>query len=78
MTIKALVLACALLAAAPSVSLAQASAERTPVVSVTQHAGRFNGQAVKYQAIVAEAFLQDAAGAPARLGGHTRPSSAPM
>lgn len=57
-----------LLLAAPVAGLAQTSppaAARAPVVANTQHAGTFNGQKVKYDAIVAETFLQDEAGAPA-------------
>ena len=59
-----------LLLAAPVTALAQAAtpaaaAPRAPVVAITQHAGTFNGQKVKYDAIVAETFLKEAVGAPA-------------
>lgn len=58
-----------LLLAGPVAGLAQtappAAAARAPVVATTQHAGTFNGQKVKYDAIVAETFLKNAAGAPA-------------
>lgn len=72
MPLKPAVLALALLAAAPA-ALAQtaaapapapATAARTPVVAVTRHAGRFNGQAVDYTATVAEHFLNDDRGQP--------------
>ena len=57
------------LLAAPVAAGAQtaspAAAARTPVVAVTHHAGTFNGEKVKYDAIVAETFLKDAAGASA-------------
>ena len=56
-----------LLLAAPVTSLAAppAAIARASVVATTQHAGTFNGQKVTYDAIVAETFLKDAAGAPA-------------
>lgn len=58
-----------LLLAAPAAALAQTAppvaVARAPVVATTQHIGAFNGQKVKYEAIVAETFLKDAAGAPA-------------
>lgn len=65
-----LVSVASLLLAAPITALAQAAtpaaaAPRAPVVAITQHAGTFNGQKVKYDAIVAETFLKDAVGAPA-------------
>ena len=57
------------LLAAPVAAAAQTAspvaAARTPVVAVTHHAGTFNGEKVKYDAIVAETFLKDAAGASA-------------
>ncbi|GIL41656.1 S10 family serine carboxypeptidase-like protein [Roseiterribacter gracilis] len=36
--------------------------DRAPVVAVTQHEGKFNGQTVPYTATVAENFLKDASG----------------
>lgn len=58
-----------LLLAAPATVLAQAArpaaALRAPVVAITPHAGTFNGEKVKYDAIVAETFLNDPAGGPA-------------
>lgn len=49
-------LAAAWLAAAPVVAQ---PAPRAPVVATTQHAGKFNGQAVKYRSIVAEDFVTE-------------------
>jgi carboxypeptidase C (cathepsin A) len=56
-----------LLLAAPVTSLAAppVAIARAAVVATTHHAGTFNGQKVTYDAIVAETFLKDAAGAPA-------------
>lgn len=58
-----------LLLAAPASAWAQTkspvAATRAPAAAVTQHTGVFNGQSVKYAAVVAETFLRDAAGAPA-------------
>ncbi len=41
------------------------AAVRTPYVATTAHTGRFNGQALKYKAIVTETFVKDAEGLPA-------------
>lgn len=54
-------LAAVLLAASPAAAQAQTAAGfRAPVMAVTQHAGRFNAQPVKYKAIVAETFVTEA------------------
>lgn len=67
--LRSLTLAAVLMATTPAIALAQgaqpAATARAPVSSVTQHAGKFNGQAVKYKAIVAEDFVADASGKPA-------------
>lgn len=69
MMLRALLMAGAVLAAAPgTAALAQPAApltaSRAPVVAVTQHSGVFHGQKVAYKAIVAETFLTDEKGAP--------------
>ncbi len=70
MTMFRVRLAVALLASTVSLPLAaqvaqvtQVAAQRTPVVAVTQHVGRFNGQEVRYSALVSETFLKDSSGA---------------
>jgi carboxypeptidase C (cathepsin A) len=67
--LRSLTLAGVLIAAGPVAALAQAApaaaVARAPQKAVTQHAGRFNGQAVSYKAIVAEDFVPGAADAPA-------------
>ncbi len=68
MSIRALALAAVALQVLTSAARAEqmaAAAERTPLVAVTHHEGRFNGQKVPYTAIVAETFLKDADGKPA-------------
>lgn len=42
-----------------------ATALRAPLESVTEHRGRFNGEDVRYRAVVAEAFVPGADGKPA-------------
>ena len=39
----------------------------TPLRAETRHVGRFNGQEVRYRAVVAETLLQDQSGAPAAV-----------
>lgn len=41
-----------------------ADGARAPTVSETEHSGQFNGQDVRYRAVVAETLLQSADGAP--------------
>ena len=68
MSIRAVALAAVVSCACTGVAQAgqtTAAAERTPLVAVTHHEGRFNGQKVRYTAIVAETFLKDAYGKPA-------------
>jgi carboxypeptidase C (cathepsin A) len=67
--LRSLTLVGVLIAAGPVATLAQAAppaaVARAPQKVVTQHAGRFNGQAVSYKAIVAEDFVPGATGTPA-------------
>jgi carboxypeptidase C (cathepsin A) len=42
-----------------------APALRTPLSATTEHRGRFNDQAIRYRAVVAETFVPNADGAPA-------------
>jgi carboxypeptidase C (cathepsin A) len=69
MTRRILLTVVALVLATPAIPRAampgQAAAARTPAVSVTEHAGTYNGQAIRYTATVAETFVPGPDGTPA-------------